>query len=214
MKAIYGISICGTLLMAALMASCDDTETYAEQKAAERETIEDFIAENDIDVIELDEFLIDTITDNPYTGPDFTRNEYVLFPDEGVYVQFIRRGTGKALEDGESKMLNVRFMEYDLSDCDTTMMNLYNADPDVMTCKRSGDTYSATFKSGIMYQYYGSSVPQGWLVPMSYLKPGFYNGEPSSKVRIIVPHDQGTSTASQSVYACFYDITITHQKWQ
>lgn len=202
------------VIMMASFAACDDTETYAEQKAKERKTIEEYIADNHIDVITADEFLKDTVTNNPFTGPDFSKNEFVLFPDEGVYVQIIRRGTGKPIQAGETKMYNVRYVEYSLQSQDTISMNLYNQDPDVMSCKRTVDTYQAMFKSGVMIQCYNSSVPKGWLVPIKFLKPGFYNGEPSAKVRLIVPHDQGTSNAAQSVYACLYELTLTPQKWQ
>ena len=91
-------------------ASCNKSETYAEKKARESEQIQNFISERNIKVIKLDEFLRDTITDNPEEGPDKTLNEYVLFPENGVYMQIVRRGEGTALEDGETRLLNVRFL--------------------------------------------------------------------------------------------------------
>ena len=69
----------GTLLF----SSCDDEETYAEQKERENRQIRSFIESHGIDVISMSEFLVDTITDNPETGPDRNRNEYVLFNDRG-----------------------------------------------------------------------------------------------------------------------------------
>lgn len=195
------------------ITGCNKTVTYAEQKERERESINSFIADNDIDVITLEEFLKDTVTDNRETGPDFSRNEYVLFPESGVYLQIVRRGTGTALQKGENKVYNCRFVEYDIANRDTVLLNLFGTNPDEMTCKRNGDTYSATFTKGYM-QTYGTSVPAGWLVAMPFIKPSFYNGEPSAKIRMIVPHDKGTSTAMQSVYACYYEIILMTKKWQ
>ena len=53
--------------------SCNDEETYADQKKREAERIKNWIAQKNIDVISLSDFLKDTIT-NPETGPDKTRN--------------------------------------------------------------------------------------------------------------------------------------------
>jgi len=198
-----------------LMTACRDTETYAEQKEKERDAILAYLEDNDITVISVDEFLKDTVTNNPVAGPDSTLNEYVLFPESGVYMQIIRRGQGSTLQSGESKTYNVRYVEYDILHDDTLSLNIYQASPDVMVCSRTSDYFTASFVSGIMYTYYNSSsVPKGWILPMTYLKPGFYNGEQASKVRMIVPHTYGTSSAIQSVYPCFYELTITHQKWQ
>ena len=61
--------------------SCDDDETYAEQKEREAKRIRKWIETHNIDVISISDFLKDTITNNPETGPDSTRNEYVLFAD-------------------------------------------------------------------------------------------------------------------------------------
>ena len=79
-------------------------------------------------------------------------------------------------------------------------------------------TFSASFKMsddntgyhGVMYYRYSSaSVPSGWLAPLSYIKLGrpANDGEEIAKVRLIVPHDQGHSSANSGVYACYYEIT-------
>lgn len=207
------ISILVTALVLLSMASCNDTETYAERKARETDQINAFLAERNIQVILLDDFLKDTITNNPETGPDKTLNEYVLFPESGVYVQIIRRGTGKEIEDNETRMLNTRFLEYCIATADTINLNLYKNDPDVIKCTRSGAYYNASFISGYMLNY-GPSVPTGWLVPMPYLRPDVLNGPSSSKVRLIVPHDNGTSTAMNAVEPYYYELIISSQKWQ
>lgn len=194
-------------------ASCNKSETYAEKKARESEQIQNFISERNIKVIKLDEFLRDTITDNPEEGPDKTLNEYVLFPENGVYMQIVRRGEGTALEDGETRLLNVRFMEYNIATGDTVDMSLNINDNDVVKCSRTGNYYMAMLLPGSRMARYGNSVPSGWLVPMPFITPGFvYNGLNASKVKIIVPHDQGTSKAMNAVQPYYYELIITSQK--
>lgn len=200
------------IMTAILFAGCNDTVTYAEKKELETQEIMDFISARDIQVVVLDEFLKDTITDNPETGPDKSKNEFVLFPESGVYVQIVRRGTGTALKDGDTKLYNYRFLEYNVATNDTVDMSLDLNDPDLLKCVRSGDNYSATLISGRM-QRYGQSVPTGWLVAMPFIKPGYLNGESAAKVKIIVPHDKGTSTAMNSVTPFYYELIITSQKY-
>lgn len=194
-------------------ASCNKSETYAEKKARESEQIQNFISERNIKVIKLDEFLRDTITDNPEEGPDKTLNEYVLFPENGVYMQIVRRGEGTALEDGETRLLNVRFLEYNIATGDTVDMSLHTNDNDVVKCSRTGNYYTAMLLPGSRMARYGNSVPSGWLVPMPFITPGFlYNGLNASKVKIILPHDQGTSAAMNAVQPYYYELIITSQK--
>ncbi len=209
----FKFSIFVTACVLLSMISCNDTETYAERKARETDQINAFLAERHIQVILLDDFLKDSITNNPETGPDKTLNEYVLFPESGVYVQIIRRGTGKVIADNENRMLNVRYLEYNIATADTVDMNLYKNDPDVMKCSRTGDYYSASFISGSMLKY-GPSVPTGWIVPMPFLKPDVLNGPSSAKVNLIVPHDKGNSTAMNAVQPYYYELIISSQKWQ
>ena len=79
--------------------------------------------------------------------------------------------------------------------------------PDAMMLTKSGKSFSATFTSGIMYTVWGTPyVPSGWLIPFNYIKVGReISGR--SKVRLIVPHSEGQSDASASVYPCYYEIT-------
>lgn len=195
------------------MVSCDDEETYAEQKQRERNQIEDFLALNKIDVITAQEFLKDTVTDNPVYGPDKSRNEYVLFPDQGVYMQIVRRGSGREMVSGEQWNMNARYVEVYIPTRDTMSMNLFNSYPESFTISKKTDSYSASFTSGFMVTKYGPAVPKGWMMVFPYIRPGFLNDE-SAKVRLIVPHDQGTSTATTKVYPTFYEISICTEKWQ
>lgn len=193
--------------------SCDDEETYAEQKAREARHIKNWISSHDIDVISMSEFLEDTITDNPETGPDKTRNEYVLFSDNGVYMQIVKRGEGRAVQPGDRTYINATYVERYVSSGDTVTMNKFEKEPDFFSLYRDGDKYTASFIArengyvGVMLRYYGNTVPSAWLMPFPYIKPGMLGS--AAKVRLIVPHNQGTQTATANVYATFYEITLS-----
>ena len=73
------------VVASASVISCDDEETYAEQKEREARQIENWISQHNIREISMTEFLRDTVT-------DVDRNEYVLFSDNGVYMQIVKRG--------------------------------------------------------------------------------------------------------------------------
>lgn len=206
----YVVTIVALLCLAAV--SCNNSETYAEKKERENSQIRNFISERNIDVIVLDDFLKDTITNNPETGPDKSRNEYVLFPESGVYVQIVRRGTGKELQDGDSKVYDCRLLEYNIATKDTVYMSLHIDDHDELYCSRKGAYYTATVRSGYMKNY-GQSVPNGWLVAFPFIKPSFLNGAASAKIKVIVPHDKGTTTAMNSVVPYYYELIISSQKY-
>ena len=128
--------ILGTLVISSAFYSCrEKEETYADQKKREAKQINNWLSKNDIDVIYMSEFLKDTITDNPETGPDKTRNEYVLFEDNGVYMQIVRRGDGRIMEKDETWYMNARYVEQYVDDGDTLSMNLYQQVPDVFYVK-------------------------------------------------------------------------------
>ena len=196
-----------------VLMSCNDEETYADQKKREAERIKNWIAQEDIDVISLSDFLKDTITNNPETGPDKTRNEYVLFDDNGIYMQIVRRGDGRLMEAGEIWYMNARYVEQYIDAGDTLSMNLYQQVPDVFYVKRTGGNYTASFDSGIMSIKYDNFVPNAWIMLFSYIKPDLLNGESAAKVRLIVPHNQGTQFAASNVFPTFYEIIISKQKY-
>jgi len=201
-------------LVTIALSSCKEEEmTYAEQKEREAEQVRKWLDTHNIDVISLRDFLKDTITNNPETGPDFTRNEYVLFEDNGVYMQIVRRGVGRQISAGDTWFMNARYVELYVGTEDTLTMNLYQQDPDIFYVKRTGDNYTASFQSGIMARAYGNTVPNAWIMTIPFITPGLLNGD-GGKVRIIAPHNQGTQAAAQSVYPAFYEILITKQKNQ
>ena len=188
--------------MATMWCSCDDYETYAEMKEREKAYINDFIREQGIKVISKEAFEAKGCVTDTAQG----KNEFVLFEDKGVYMQIVRKGEGRTMESGERSVFMARYLEYNIEDGDTISGNLYAATPDYFICERNEDIFKASFTQGYMYSIYGSVVPNGWLLPLSYIKPGRPNDK-AAKVRLIVPHGQGTSTAAQYVYPTYYEIT-------
>ena len=187
-------------VVAAVWCSCDDVETYADMKAKEKRNIERFILEQDITVIDTETFKA-----NGYTT-DTTKNEFVLFKDRGIYMQIVRKGEGRMMEDGDNITFMARYVEQNIETGDTISGNLYNA-PDYFTCSRDGDQFKASFTKGYMLTLYGSSaVPNGWLVPLSYVALGRPNDK-AAKVRLILPHSEATSIAAQYVYPSYYEVT-------
>ena len=153
-------------------------------------------------------------------------NEYVLLDESGVYMHVDNRGPGEeVLGDGTYDMV-ARFVEVALQTRtdlgmtagDTLLANFHVANPSY-TIKGedfkltiSGESYSASFTRNDTYSMYGMygtvAVPSGWLIPLRYLKPGRTNdAEKIARVKLIVPHSEGTSSATQSVYPCFYELT-------
>ena len=199
-----------TLLAIVALASCSDSETYADMKKKERSAINRYIANQKIKVISEDVFNAQNQTTN------VDKNEWVLFEGTGVYMQIVREGCGKKLESGKTEKILCRFNEYNILESDSSLqcsiIYRYPWLVEKMTVKNTSGTFSGTFdkESSLMYNTYNSTaVPSGWLVPLTYIKLG----RPASatdeiaKVKLIVPHSMGQSNASQNVYPCMYEIT-------
>ena len=204
MKNITGwlLAFCAILMATA----CHDTETYADQKDRERTAISKFIAERGIRVITESEFKRDTIT-------DVSRNEFVLFENTGVYMQIVRKGCGEKVKPGETVNVLCRFDERNLLVDSLGLSNnniSYASLPDKFAVTNTLGTFTASFLSGVMMSAYGTtSVPAGWLIPLSYINVGRVTkeGEEIARVNIIVPHSQGTSYALSKVIPYYYEIT-------
>lgn len=214
MKKLFYLSVLVYALSFGLQ-SCNDGKTYAEMKEEEADAINKFILKNDIKVISEKEFIEnDTVT---------KENEFVLFDKSGVYMNIQYRGDGKILEEGRYN-ISSRFMEIcikdvsdlEISEGDTLLYNTNSpySENFLVTVESSG-SYSASFtdvaQSTMYYRYETSAVPSGWLVPLAYLKLKSYISAPPSekiaRVKLIVPHSEGTSYAQQYVYPCYYEIT-------
>ncbi len=190
--------------MTLFFVACDDEVSYSDMKDREARAVKEFIRSEGINVISYKDFIANDST------TDVENNEYVLIDD--VYMQIVRNPKNvegaRRMRDEETLNVMARFYEYNISDADTLLGNIFDSDnPDYMRIKYSHGSYSATFTSGYMSITYGSAVPTGWLTPLPYI---YFTRRQSqtAKVRLIVPHTKGTSTASSYVYPCFYEITF------
>ena len=205
-KSVFAIVV---VLAALVMAGCNKHETYADQKKKETAAIQKFIADSTIHVISEADFKASNYT------TDVSKNQYVLFESTGVYMQIVRKGCGEAIKKGETATVLCRFKETNLLTDSLQLTNnvLYYASlVDKLTVTNTSGSFTASFVSGnsVMASAYGStSVPAGWLVPLSYINVGRPSKaeDETAKVRLIVPHTQGQAYATQSVYPCFYEIT-------
>ena len=201
-------SIFAVLLLAgiALLSACNDYETYGEMKEKERDDIAKFIKDSAINVISETEFEKQGKTTN------LSRNEFVYLKKSGVYMTIVNKGDGSILEDGKSINLLCRFFELNIKN-ETVLYNSYNYvyQNDKLNVQRTGSNYTASFVSGRMYETYGASVPAGWLVTFNYLNVGRSTAN-LARVRLIVPHSQGHSIASQNVYPYYYELTFQRER--
>ena len=195
----------------AVLASCNDYETYGDMKEKERNAISKFIADSSITVISEDQF------NQQGNKTDLQRNELVKLDKSGVYMQIVREGCGDMVKDGESVNLCCRFREYNILGDSLYLWNdtdVLASQPDVMRVTRTSGTFTGSFTDGLMaWAYRSSSVPPGWLVPLTYIKVGRPKSmtDEISKVRLIVPHTQGHTSASNDVVPYYYVITFERE---
>ena len=211
--------------------SCDDYEDYSELRDYELSAVSRFVDNpsfgeimgKKINVISEKEFLKDTIT-------DVSKNEFVLL-ENGVYMQIVRRGCGSVLKNGEKAAVLCRYKEYNINERnDSAVLVSFNDDPvkyqslyDKIDVVNNSGTFKKSWSltednagyQSRLYAYYASkyktsiSVPEGWLVPLSYIKLGRpqKEGDEIAKVRLIVPHEMGHEVALKGVCAFYYEIT-------
>ena len=165
-------TLMGIIALLTIVSSCNKYETYAEQKDKERNAISQMIRDSSMTVISESQFRSQDST------TDVSKNEWVLFESNGVYMQIVRKGCGQQLKNGETATVLCRFTEKNLLTDSLILTNdvrYYAPIVDKMSVTRSSDTYTASFIAGssLMYSRYGTaSVPAGWLVPMSYIRLG------------------------------------------
>lgn len=199
--------------------SCSDGETYAERKKKEERAIGQFLQDNDFvgkitPITEEQFYAQDSMT-------DVSKNEFVRFGSDGIYMQIVRKGNGPTMmelakerkDSTVTRPILCKFLEYDIMGGDTTNTNqtIYKdmtskIDEMMCTYDHYSRSYTASFTIGTMKEVYGSVVPQGWLKPLDFVRLTKTDGE-EAKVRIIVPHSSGTSNASGKVQPFYYEIT-------
>ena len=196
------LSLC---CMAVLLASCNNYETYGDKKEKERKAIRQFLADSAFTVITEKTF------HEQGDVTDVKKREFVYLDNSGVYMQIVNKGCGTPIQDGENSDLLMRFVEVCLLDSTALYNDVNPYDVDVMNVKRQGNTFTASFTSGVWLTSYNSeSVPQGLLVPLVYLNMGRPRQatDKVAKVRLIVPHTQGHTVASSYVYPYYYELSF------
>lgn len=182
--------------------SCNNTTSFADLKKAEKAAVAAFLIDQNIKVITPEQFFANDTT------TDVSKNEYVYFSDNGVYMQVVRKGEGIRVADGTSRKVLCRYKEYNLETKDTTAANTYSSSiVDVMMVKNESGTFSATFTKGSMFSGGTTQVPTGWMVPMPYVWLS-RNTANIAKVRLIVPYSAGTLSALQNVTPNWYELTL------
>lgn len=208
-----------------LFTACKDEETYAEQKEKERKVIVAFVERDPIILKDREgkELLnipkMNVISEEQFYAQDsmtnVENNEFVLFKNTGIYMQIVRKGVGSKLMPGKSAEIICQHWEWNIlgDSLQTTSMTIqWQPVPTIIKASNNSGTMSGSFKQGVMASVYGNDVPSGWLVPLNYVRIGRQSEEEHdgiAKVRMIVPHTQGTSNATNAVYPCFYEITYT-----
>lgn len=193
-----------------LFSACRDQQTYADQKNRERAAINKYLVDSAVNVISEDQFKAQNYT------TDVSKNQFVLFQSNGIYMQIVRKGSGRPIREGEHLRVLCRFTERNLLTDSVQVSNvlypLYTRFVETMDIVNRSGTMTGSFDktSSLMYTFYGTTtVPTGWLTPLTYLNIGRWDdtGHEIAKVRVIVPHDVGQSNAVSAVYPCLYDIT-------
>ena len=181
-----------------LFQACDNSKTYAEMLEDEKNAVNKFIKDSAINVISLEEFERDTIT-------DLSRNEYVAFSN-GVYMQIVDRGNADDPEDtfANNNVICARYLEKNIASNELTCFNVVL--PEYIN---ASDYYSSAYgivlSTPLDYDYlwtansYGTAIPGGWLLALPYLRD-------NAHVRLIIPSKMGHSISQQNVIPYYYDI--------
>lgn len=214
--------------MGSMLASCNKDETYADQKDKERKAVGAFTKRSPQlltgrggDTLLYSAKPMKIISQQQFEAQDSMtnaeENEYVLFENSGVYMQIVRKGEGQKLHHGESGVLACRYWEYDIlgdSLLSTNLNSTFSVAPEYINVSNNSGTFTASFNTtiypggGAMYRLYKKlEVLEGWTVPLTYIRPGRQDEKGIAKVRLIVPHSQGTKTAKQNVSPMCYEIT-------
>lgn len=213
------------LAVALLTVGCNNYETYSDKKKQEADAISRFIADSCFQIIDEGTFEAQGQT-------TIGEKQFVRFSRNGVYMQIVRKGCGSKLEEKNKVTILCRFMEQNIQSGDVVLRNdkesyitSTSSNPinssdflDMMSVTRSGTIITASFLQGLMMSYHSSqSVPAGWLVPLNYVNIGkpTEDDDPdaeTAKVRLIVPHSQGTADASSNVTPFYYEITYERER--
>ena len=144
--------------MIATMASCNDSETYADQKKRERSAINKYIADNGIKVISETEF------NQNGCKTDTSKNEFVYLNNSSCYMQIVRKGCGEKLATGNTATVLCRYKEYNLltdSLQSTNMVGYYVSFVDKMSVTNTSGEIIASAYTDENGQYRFENLKQG-----------------------------------------------------
>lgn len=184
MKKLIGciFAICSLVI---IFSSCDDTESYADKLKKEKRNIRDFIAQNDIEVI-------DTYPENN----KFEDNQFFYDNTEGIYIQVVDTGNGlRAKNTGALSKVSVRFSGARFLPDTTEYTNMGNA-----------GAYSLVFLYGQPNTYMGStssSLDEYRFLSPALVAPLKYVGE-EGVVRLIIPFSAGSYLQQYTSYEPVY----------
>ena len=176
----------------------------------EKNAVNKFIKDSAINVISLEEFERDTIT-------DLSRNEYVAFSN-GVYMQIVDRGNADDPEDtfANNNVICARYLEKNIASNELTCFNVvlpeyinasdyYRSPLTFRYVNENSSAYGIVLSTPLNYDYlwtansYGTAIPGGWLLALPYLRD-------NAHVRLIIPSKMGHSISQQNVIPYYYDI--------
>ena len=176
----------------------------------EKNAVNKFIKDSAINVISLEEFERDTIT-------DLSRNEYVAFSN-GVYMQIVDRGNEDDPEDAfaNNNVICARYLEKNIASNELTCFNVvlpeyinasdyYRSPLTFRYVNENSSAYGIVLSTPLDYDYlwtensYGTAIPGGWLLALPYLRD-------NAHVRLIIPSKMGHSISQQNVIPYYYDI--------
>ncbi len=219
MKNFYIQILLGLLVLVGLQA-CNDGKTYGELVEEEEDAIARYISQHNIKVISKDQFFANDSTT--------AENEYAFFKDKGIYMNIVYPGDAEEILPDGSHVLLSRFVEVLMKDVpdlgrvtgDTLLKNMYANDYPGMQMKpeeysvviENKTNYMGTFtgRYSLMARTYegNTAVPTGWLFPLQFIKPArTTQSSKVARVKLILPHSEGSFYASRFVYPCFYEIT-------
>jgi hypothetical protein len=139
-----------------VFTSCNDDESYVEQKKHETNAINSFLKKGacvkDLDGNDTILYVppIKVISEATFDAQDSTtnvaENEYVLLSSTGIYMQIVDKGTGKKLGDGETTKILNRYIEFNINGDSIMSRNnnlYYIAVPDQMSASNNYGVFPA-----------------------------------------------------------------------
>lgn len=217
--------LCYILLLAAVvLSSCKkEDRTYAEQLQEEKKRVEAFmktgipVFDEQGNVERRIPVSVSKDLKSLVNNPGMAENQFVYLEDEEVYINIVHNDTSAAnkkyfLNEGQTHRYWIRFVEYDIYGDSISLENRWAPAlaqrPEDMSATRASALISGTFIDGVMGDLYGSTAPQGWLLPLQYVTPGrqgAVNGK--AKVRLIVKSASGHGFSNQYVRPYYYELT-------